>query len=639
MRYKHIGLNRNPVRLPCISLVLTRGSARLLIRYLVSCITSHIDVYIYIYIYIYFGGRNLLGLSTPLGPEGSRAFPGHSGRGRRQGNGGDAEQRHRTLDRPRHKDYLALTKWDVGDILECQVYHDDFEYAGSVIMIVLDQPVKEQKVYECSCAPCEDRYYKYYVEIQTGANPGLYFPAVTEDEEAPKVGSRTVTPIYQWRLLNANGLEADLTKVRWLKGPGVATVLESLPDKRKLLKQPPPVSEPSGGLAPTGSQKAGRGLLSFVEPSSSGSTPGVGSELRALAAELSGRTPEENLDKTKKRKAEEPKPAAGNRGELPEASLGNGGKLPEATNSNSAKKAKPLEAETPKGAPEPKPTLSDTEDAAESDHKKKKEKKGRKRPKKNSKKKKKKKKKKNKKKKSKKHKKKKKKKKKNNRADTSPSGSEPRDSSGSSDEEDSSDSSESLFRLASRSTGKVSQARLVAWSKDRPGRLASQCMQKMQDRTGREGEQVKWPKGVMHPAATAYYLRVLSLGTAQRSLRTLREMKTLCAPGSDRPREGARGSGRASPEAESPGARSRGGELGLSPVLRAHPAGQGHAGLGRRETHAQVGAGVCSALQQHPPADPMRRRGYVQGRLARARRQLAGQGVVEPLEPDHVPAH
>ena len=125
------------------------------------------------------------------------------------------------------KDYLAFTKWEVEDILECQVYHDDFESAGSVIMIVLDHPVKEQNVYECHCVTCEDKYYKYYVETSTGVNPGLYLPAQTEDEEAPKVASRTVTPIYQWRLLNANGLETDLTKVRWLKGPVLTTVRES----------------------------------------------------------------------------------------------------------------------------------------------------------------------------------------------------------------------------------------------------------------------------------------------------------------------------------------------------------------------------------------------------------------------------
>ena len=42
------------------------------------------------------------------------------------------------------KDYLALSKWEVGDILECQVYHDDFESPGSVIMIVLEQPVRNR---------------------------------------------------------------------------------------------------------------------------------------------------------------------------------------------------------------------------------------------------------------------------------------------------------------------------------------------------------------------------------------------------------------------------------------------------------------------------------------------------------------
>jgi hypothetical protein len=414
------------------------------------------------------------------------------------------------------KDYMALNKWETGDILECQVYHDNFESAGSVIMIVLDQPVKEQNVYECHCVTCEDSYYKYYVETTTGVNPGLYIPAQSENEESQKVGSRTATPIFQWRLLNANGLETDLTKVRWLKEHAATSVKESLRDKRAQLQQPTPGERDSGGPAPPGSLPFGGGTPSLVGPSPSGSQQGVGTELRALAAELSGGTPEAQPEPPRKRKAEEPEPAAGN-GERPlEANPGKHGEPPEAANGHGSKKARPLEAEKPRKAPEPVPTLSATDGSAESKRKKKKDNKHKK---KNSRKKK----KDKKKKKSKKHKKKK------GKTDTSPSGSEPSDSSGSSYEEDSSDSSESLFRLASRSSGKVSQARLVAWSKAHPGRLASRCMQKMQDRTGREGEQVEWPKGFMPPAATSYYLRVLSLGTSQGSLRTLREMKTLCA--------------------------------------------------------------------------------------------------------------
>ena len=231
-------------------------------------------------------------------------------------------------------------------------------------MIVLGQPVKEQNVCECHCVTCEDSYYKYYVETSTGVNPGLYLPAQTEDEEAPKVGSRTVTPIYQWRFLHANGLETDLSKARWLKGPVLTTVLESLTEKRALLKQPAPVGEHSGGPAPTGSQSVGGGLPSLVEPSPAGSKPGVGSELRALAAELSGRTPEESSDPKKKRKAEEPEPAAESRGKPPEASPGYHAKPPEAANGHCTKKAKLLEAETPKKAPEPLPTLSDSDEAA-----------------------------------------------------------------------------------------------------------------------------------------------------------------------------------------------------------------------------------------------------------------------------------
>ena len=370
----------------------------------------------------------------------------------------------------------------------------------------------------------------------------------------------------------------------------------------------------------------------MVEPSPSGSKPGVGAELRALAAELSGRTPEESSDPTKKRKAEEPKPAAKSRGKLPEANPGSSGKPLEATDSHSAKKAKPLKAETPKGALEPRPSLSDSEEAAESGRKKKKEKKGCKRPKKSSEKKK----KKNKKEKSKKHKKKK------GRADTSPSGSEPSDSSGSSDEEGSSDSGESLFRFAFRSTGKVSQARLVAWSKAHPGRLASQCMQKMQDRTGREGEQVKWPKGVMPPAATAYYLRVLSLGTAQSSLGTLREKKTLCAVleqiAHGKVLEAA--DVLRSPEAEGPGARSGGGGLGLGPVLRAHHAGQGTLVPGDERRTLKREQGSALRLTSTPQPIPWGGWGSSNGGWPGPGASWQGKGWWNPWsQKTYVPAH
>lgn len=89
-----------------------------------------------------------------------------------------------------------------------------------------------------------------------------------------------------------------------------------------------------------------------------------------------------------------------------------------------------------------------------------------------------------------------------------------------------SSSSGSVFRWASSSKGRSSQARLMAWAASHPGRLAAAGLQKMEDRVGRDGEAAAWSRDATPASAKSYYLRVLKLepGTSRRNLSEMRSM-------------------------------------------------------------------------------------------------------------------
>ena len=87
-----------------------------------------------------------------------------------------------------------------------------------------------------------------------------------------------------------------------------------------------------------------------------------------------------------------------------------------------------------------------------------------------------------------------------------------------------SSSSGSVFRVASSSKGRSSQARLIAWAAAHPGRLAAAGFEKMEDRVGRDGEAATWNRDATPAAAKSYYLRVLKLehSTTRRNLSEMR---------------------------------------------------------------------------------------------------------------------
>ena len=91
---------------------------------------------------------------------------------------------------------------------------------------------------------------------------------------------------------------------------------------------------------------------------------------------------------------------------------------------------------------------------------------------------------------------------------------------------DDSDSDESVFRLASSSKGRSSQARLIDWAARYPGRLAATALQKMENRVGRDGEAAAWEAMATPASAKSYFLRVLKLDPVHNR-RNLREMYTV----------------------------------------------------------------------------------------------------------------
>ena len=490
-------------------------------------------------------------------------------------------------------------------------------------MIVLDQPVKGQKVYECSCVSCEDGCYKYYIETQTGANPRLYFPAQARDEEGPKVGSRSVTPIYQWRLLNSNGLELDLTKVRWLSSPEVASVVESLSDKRKLLKQPPRRASPLEAWRRQSRRKPGAAFPAWS--SQAPLPPNRESAQSAWLSEPSSRDVSRRTTWTRRRSARRNSPSL--QRETRRSLL----RQPTAA---ARRKQSFLRQRLRKGLLSPC-LLSATTQTLQRATRRRRIRRGAsalRRPARN-----------------------KIMRRTSNNNNNNSNNNDNHNNNNKHTRRRGTGPTRAL-QGASRATARRAPTRRIQATRasrffgvafsarlslDRqsvtgtsgglgqgPPREIGQPVHAenaRQDRArGRAGEVAEGghaPGGysLLPEGAEPGYGTELASHDA-------RHEGIVCRFRSDRPREGAGGSRSASPEAESLGVRGRGGALGFSPVLRIHPAGHRHAGFGRREAHAQAGAGVCPAPQQPPPSRhrgaagvPPREAGQCQAPIGRAR--------------------
>ena len=91
-------------------------------------------------------------------------------------------------------------------------------------------------------------------------------------------------------------------------------------------------------------------------------------------------------------------------------------------------------------------------------------------------------------------------------------------------------SSSSKFRVTKTATGpdKLTQARMIRWCEEHPGKTARNLLQHMENQVGRDGENME--QGNSLPAAAkAYDLRVLKIQPgANHHLRNHREITTLC---------------------------------------------------------------------------------------------------------------
>ena len=103
-------------------------------------------------------------------------------------------------------------------------------------------------------------------------------------------------------------------------------------------------------------------------------------------------------------------------------------------------------------------------------------------------------------------------------------------SSSSSDSSSNSSSSSSVFRVTKKGNDRISQARLIQWAEDHPGKVALELLRKMQAVVGQDGEKVK-KIGSAPAVAKQYDLRVLkaqSGAVTGAASRNQRELTTLC---------------------------------------------------------------------------------------------------------------
>ena len=413
------------------------------------------------------------------------------------------------------KEYAGLAGWRPGDVIEGQVFHNTNDEAGTVVPVVLGTGPSE-RILECKVLVCEDGYYDWYV-FESGdiQNSGFYRVANgSKDDGLTHVHEKPVTTIYSWIILNSNGLDPDLSVVKWLSGRRLENVTESILECLQLVKTK--ATEPNPG-----SSGPSRALVPLLG-GNPGDEPGdVAEELSRLRLDAKGA--EEGAEPGRERRRA--KKGERKRGRAPEPDSAKD--LEQRTPESQAPRKSDFEtvypevfeprkrSRTPRRDEKPRKNKAETfksrsafqsDKKADNAHKasvKKKKKRSKKQKERT-----------------------KKRARKRATAKLSDGSSWSRETSGTSRTSEESETSSQLFQLAASSDGgKANQTRLVDWAKAHPGWLAAAQLQSMQDKVG-EGE-AAWDVTDTPASAKNYYLRVLKMG-AQGSMRNLREMTTLC---------------------------------------------------------------------------------------------------------------
>ena len=381
---------------------------------------------------------------------------------------------------PKHDvDYALKAMPATLQVLEVGLWHGDEKPAGTGLAVCLAKgPIP--RVMQCKVLAAEDPYYSWWLfDSHQAENPGLYRFACGKGSDKEVVYKRnSVTPVWQWRVLNHAGHLPDLTGLKWLETKDRDAAMETL---RPLLAPPPALdvgaAEEKGKPALDGTNKdaeVARALDDELNRGGRKRSRGVAHDLSALEQEVRGgdklRTPRraseeagpEGLEGGRPRKE---RPAEHRPAERPEE---HGQAAEDVVKKKSRFETKPREKKSKK--------KEKKEKAKKGKDSKKKKKKG---------------------------------------------------SSSSSSDSSESSSSASLFRVASSSQSRGTQARLIQWSQENPGKLAASLLQKMQNATGREGEAAEFDS-YSHPAAAkAFFLRVQEPKAAQIGPRNLCELRML----------------------------------------------------------------------------------------------------------------
>jgi len=372
------------------------------------------------------------------------------------------------------RDFAKHSSWEPGDVVECKVYHDKPERpAGSIILVVRSR-LDRARTYECTAIIAQDGYYDWWLfKSGEAENPGLYRAAngSTEDGDT-KVHGRALTTIYEWRVLNVGGGAPDLKPIQWLSPSLKTRTLESVEVEMKDIEAPPKGSSAKDGHdrrsdAPELVRTPG---LAAGEVAAGLAALREGLETAPLGPRIENKKPDEGRDRGREsnRSRTPIRRRRHSRARGDAVHLAEADDVKESFQSTQAggKRSRRRRKHRSERHPDARVRSSDSE-----------------------------------------------------RRERRRARSESRRSDSS--------SSSSLFRLASSSCGRQTQARLIKWSRDHPGRLASASLQRMQDRVGHEGEAAEWRSRDTPASAKSYYLRVLTHSAASGGIRNLREMKTL----------------------------------------------------------------------------------------------------------------
>ena len=383
-------------------------------------------------------------------------------------------------------EYARLTGWKEGDIIEIKCQDDDGGTMGHAL-IVCEAKIRT-RLFSCFMIAASDKDYTQWMSSDNGHdNPGNYRQAVGKQEDKELIyKKKDVLLVEEWRQLCRDNNLMDIGAIKWIPKNKIATYTQAISVRlQKVLANSREDSEPRGRskVSPgrgkgtrshEESEPQGRSKVSPTRDKGSRATllPAKAHDKEGFQGELDDLRRSIERDPTGTRKVRS-RSARGRGKEKRGRSITRkeGRDRPQDTGALSSQAPKPEQDRAPRQAGRSPRKRSDSPEEAQ-----------------------------------------KKKRKKNRRGKSySSSGSD----------------SGSVFRNASTSKGRSSQARLMRWAARHPGRLMAQALQRMEDRVGRDGEAKEWDSMALPAAAKSYFLRVLRAENGSR--RNLRELQTLCA--------------------------------------------------------------------------------------------------------------